>query len=150
MNPTLGLLIAILIGFCLLVLPCIAAQYIVRRFGGSNEYKAVAGIQTLTCPKCGSPQITRLPGNHITPYPGYRCGRCELHMRPSGTGVFYVLIIAACFGLMALCTIALLEGGDADLYFVYLCTVVAGYSVYQLRRPTPQQSSVSSAIEQDD
>jgi hypothetical protein len=128
---------AVLVFLLLFVFPHFAARFIVRRFGGSPERDAGS---VLTCPRCGSAGVARLEANRVTPFPGYECQECGVQMRPPGTGVFYAVVLAVAVGLIALFTTPLWYGGDGEPRVVPFTLVVAGYAVYQLRRPTPRRS----------
>jgi hypothetical protein len=125
----LGAAVAFLVLF---VFPCVAAPYIVRRFGGSPDR---VGEGALACPRCGSAAVVRLGADRVTPYPGYECRACDLSMRPPGTRAFYVAVLTVCAVLLV--ASALMSWENSEVVVFPFTLTVAGYSVYQLLRPVP-------------
>jgi len=142
-NPVVAVLLGVLTAVCLFVLPFVAGRYVVRRFGGGRDGLRAGAGSAWACPRCGSGDVARLPADRVSPYPGYHCQECGLRMRPRGTGLFYLAVLAACVGLLALFTLPLWAGGEGEPAVFPFILVVAGYSVYQLLRPAPRRRGPS-------
>ncbi len=104
---------------------------------------AVARRYELECPKCGSPDLERLPANRISPHPGYRCSGCGLRLRARGMLFVYLfaLVMGAVVGAAA---VAFLVAWGEDRVWRILWLGAAGigcsaYSLYQLVQPVPRR-----------
>ncbi len=98
----------------------------------------------MRCAKCGAEGVERLPPNSFSRNPGFRCPQCGAVMRPPGSGLFYGGLIALGIAFVALGVILAVafaeEGGrawQAGALFGVLGLAAAGWSVAQLRLPTP-------------
>ncbi len=136
MDDVFRILFAVVFFLVLFVFPFFAARFVIRRLGGGPDQ---VGRYVLMCPRCSSAAVERLEGNGITPFPGYVCRGCGVHMRPPGTGAFYALVLVICAGLMALFTVPLWLGGGGTARVFPFMLLVGGFAVYQLLRPTPRR-----------
>jgi hypothetical protein len=97
------------------------------------------------CPTCDSPKIERLPGNRISPYPGYVCRTCGQRMRPPGSTAIYVVLATLGLGLLAFFTAGFWGDFDAERLIhgaeiIAAMVVVPSFSIWQLSRPTPRRA----------
>ena len=96
----------------------------------------------MECPKCGSPEVERLPPDQVSKHPGYRCGDCGLRMRSEGMLVTYALttLLGSVFFLGMGYMLLYEDAGGQWLKAAFLGAagvVVAGYSLRQISRPVP-------------
>ncbi|MDY3553085.1 hypothetical protein R5W24_002176 [Gemmata sp. JC717] len=132
---------ALLMGFLLLVFPFIAAQWLVKRFGGRPQRASSRAI--LTCPKCESSDVTRLEADRFSPFPGYACSGCNLQMKPPGTTAFYLVVLVLTLALIALFAYPLWSSEDGEIAVFPFMFLVAAYSIYQILQPAPRQTRSS-------
>jgi hypothetical protein len=98
-------------------------------------------VLVLACRRCRSRSVEQLPSDGVSQNPGYRCIGCELRMRPPGSTFLYVVVLAVSSALSAMLALPLLTGREGPVAVFPFMLVVAGYSVWQLRRPTPVRLS---------
>jgi len=95
----------------------------------------------LECPRCGSPNVARLPADPISPRPGYRCANCGAKLRDRGMLVVYLVVLLIAAGVAAVNVYVMAEEGVrlGILVMLTVCMACAGYSLMQLARPAPRR-----------
>lgn len=98
----------------------------------------------MNCPKCDSPNVTKLPPSQITPKPGYRCEDCGAKLRAPGTAIMYLFVMAIGVAMFVLIGGLFVSGemnGRIPLKAFWIAgigVICAVYSVSQLVRPVPR------------
>src|SRR5205814_5476605 len=97
----------------------------------------------MRCPRCDSPEVTRLPASRISPHTGYVCGGCGLKMRARGLGFVYLVVFLLGAGMASGMAYGFVSGAGARplkaLYLAGLGFVAALYAPPQLLNPTPRR-----------
>ena len=138
----------LVLAFVVIGPPYLVVRWLLRR---DKRKRTSQGRVVLACPRCSSAEIVRKAADGISPFRGYICSGCQLHLRPSGTNLFYLSVLILSIGVLALFTMPLwlddpgFEGRKFSVKVPLVCAVVAGYSGFQLFRPTPVRSYEASA-----
>jgi hypothetical protein len=95
----------------------------------------------LECPRCGSPNVARLPADPVSPAPGFRCANCGVKLRDRGMLVVYLVVLVIAAGIGALNVFVQVAGGLSarGLAVLAVCVVCGGYSAAQIARPAPRR-----------
>lgn len=130
-DETIGVIICLTVGIIILIV------WIRSRKVGPAE--------SLACSRCGELGPNKLQNDGVSRLPGYLCPKCGLRMRPPASTFRYAALLVLSLAMAT--SLALVMGVKSVVcegFEIFSTTLaVAGYSIWQLLRPTPHVSSGS-------
>lgn len=109
--------------------------------------------RSIECPRCGSPEVERIPRNQIDPFRRYLCVNCGVKMRTCGSLFPYLVVLMLGLAIFAMFVYLALgfEGEQrmsiGSFGLAGLGLVCAAYSLVQIMRPIPVRNKPDKLLE---